>query len=311
MYKFISQFNNSTVSIPGMVIFAIVISVVLSASILAVYFKRLNARLTREIELRRKTEKELVALSRELEQEKERAAALSQEKTQFIANVSHDLRAPVCSVISLSNIFLHNVQTLDLPEKFIRFMGQLHSGAEFLQLMLNNILDYSAFEMNAASVVVEKVDLNKWSESIISVIEPQADLRKVTLDVVTNSVSPIIESDVSRLSQILLNLAHNAIKYSPAGGKVNIGISAAADALEITVIKSGCNISCEDQKHIFDTLYSVSCMESNSSGSDFVLSVVKRNVDLMNGCVSVAYTDGGGAEFKVLIPLESPAGGIS
>jgi len=170
--------------------------------------------------------------------------------------------------------------------------------------MLNNVLDYSAFEMNSATVVVEELAVNKWCEDIVGVIEPQADLRQVVLDVILNSASETIESDVSRLSQILLNLTHNAVKFSPDGGKVHICVSTTADSLEMVVRDSGPGVSAEDRDHIFETFYTTDGIKSNCSGRGIGLSIVKRNVDLMKGSVSIVNVDDGGAEFKVVIPLK-------
>ena len=162
--------------------FFLTISLMAFFVIVAVHFRNLSCGLRREIAKREESEVRLVATNQALTLAKETAEEANLKKTWFIANVSHDLRAPISSMIGLSNIFKHHSESLKLPEKFKVFLDQLHSGGEFLMLMLNNILDLSAFEMDAAVVWPEVVELDEWSAGMMNLVYALAEAKGVRLE---------------------------------------------------------------------------------------------------------------------------------
>jgi signal transduction histidine kinase len=237
----------------------------------------------------------------ELREAKEAAEAANEQKTWFIANVSHDLRAPISSLISLTNIFSHHSNELNLPERFNRFLGQLRSGGDFLMLVLNNILDLSVLEMNAAAVRPETFDLKEWCGNMTNLVRSLAEARNVQVQCTCSGGK--VQADRTRLSQVLLNLAQNAVKFSPEKGTVCIELCLDADALHLNVCDEGPGIAPEERMRIFDLFAQGTAGPSHRSGVGLGLNIVQRNVELLGGAIRLSDAVGGGSCFSATIPL--------
>ncbi len=170
----------------------------------------------------------------------------------FIADISHDLRAPLCSIISLAKIFKHHSASLQLPEKFQRFIKQVNSSGEFLLLLLNNILDCSASEMNSERVSPEEVDLKQCCATVANLVQSLADEKGVTVEFECRVDRKHLVIDRTRLSQILLNLLHNAIKFSPKEGTVSLDVILCDGVLKIEVRDQGPGIPADKLPHLFE-----------------------------------------------------------
>ena len=277
---------------------------ILLLSVITFNFKRLNIRLQKEVTLRQETELSLKETNRELIMAKEISEEANLKKTWFISNVSHDLRAPISAIISLANIFDHHSKSLKLPDKFTRFIRQLNSGSEFLMLMLNNILDHSVFEMDAAMLHPEQVDVKQCMVDIVNLAQPLADERDLTIELKKHSGRNSFFMDRTRLYQILLNLIHNAIKFSPRGGTVIVQCSLQGGRLQIEVRDQGPGIPLEDQKHIFNMFTKSEKLSARHSGTGLGLSIVQRNTELLKGTIKIEQAQPTGAIFKISLPLE-------
>jgi signal transduction histidine kinase len=270
---------------------------------LSIYFRTLNFKLRKEVERRRKMEERILTVNRDLQNAKLTAEEASRKKTWFIANVSHDLRAPISSIIGLANIFRHHANRLDLPEEFHQFLEQLDSSGEFLMLMLNNVLDLSSFEMNAAMVRLEQLPLSEWCDSISNLVQPLASEHGVQVQFKRTLSRDVIEADRTRLSQILLNLIHNAIKFSPENGIVFVEVALQSDTLLMTVRDQGPGIPKEERAKIFHIFEQGTEGPSHKSGTGLGLSIVQRNTKLLHGNIRIEGAQPVGAQFCVEIPL--------
>ncbi|VGO17484.1 Autoinducer 2 sensor kinase/phosphatase LuxQ [Pontiella desulfatans] len=262
---------------------------------ITVYFRHLNAK--------------LLTINKELSDAKEAAEQANRKKTWFIANVSHDLRAPISSIIGLTNIFHHHGKSLELPDKFNAFLEQLKSGGGFLMLMLNNILDLSAFEMNAAAVRPEHFELSEWGGEIGNLVQPLANEQGVQVRI--DATTATIEADRTRLSQILLNLIHNAIKFTPENGTVRIALSCSPSSLEMRVSDEGPGIPEEERERIFDMFAQGAEGPSHRSGVGLGLSIVERNTRLLGGDIRIGNAQPTGTVFTVAVPLGADSSMIS
>lgn len=271
-------------------------------ALLSFHFKRLSARLEQEIKLRLKIEEDLKKSNKELTIAKAISEEANLKKTWFITNVSHDLRAPVSSMISLAQIFDHHGKSLNLPDKFNRFLKQLNSGGEFLMLLLDNILDHSAFEMNATSVCPERVDFAKCFNNIVNLVQPLADEKDISIRVQWKGEQDDAMMDRTRLSQIVLNLLHNAIKFSPKSEVVSLDLNLEDEELHIRIGDSGQGIPAERQKDLFQMFGESEKTGARHSSTGLGLSIVKRNVDLLGGTIQVEQGRPNGATFQVVLP---------
>ena len=265
--------------------------------LVAAHFRNLTVRLKSEIILRKEREEQLRTA-------KDAAEDATRKKTWFIANVSHDLRAPISAMIGLGNIFQHHSNELNLPDKFNRFLDQLHSSGEFLMLLLTNILDLSVFEMDAATVHPEQHDLDEWCLNMSNMIQPLAEERGVQIQMQAHPAGCQIHIDITRLSQILLNLQHNAIKFSPQGGTVRTDVFHTPEQLKLIVQDQGPGIPADERASIFSPFHQGNTEPSNHSGIGLGLSIVQRNTQLLNGILRVDEVLPTGTKFTLEIPLK-------
>lgn len=282
-----------------------VLTVVLILAVISFYFRSLNVRLKEEVALRLDAEKHLQTTNSKLNEAKQIAEEANLKKTWFITNVSHDLKAPVSAMISLSQIFNHHSQSLNLPDKFNRFLRQLNSGGEFLMLMLHNILDHSALEMNAVSVHPETLNLEECCTSMVNLVQALADEKEVSIDVSWQGDHRTLEMDRARVSQILLNLLHNAIKFSPERGTVTLALSIQPESLKFTVSDHGPGISPDKQRELFKMFGQSERSVTGHTSTGLGLSIVKRNVELLGGSIEVSPAQPSGAVFSIAVPLNS------
>ncbi len=206
-------------------------------------------------------------------------------------------------MVSLSHIFNYHSENLQLPEKFTRFLKQLNSGAEFLMLMLNNLLDISAFEMNAVSVNPETIDISQCCAGIANLVQPLADEKNITIQIHHHFEQKTLKIDQTRLSQLTLNLLHNAIKFSPRGGTIFIDVHRQPDLLKFEIRDQGPGIPHEERDGVFDMFTHGKGGASHPSSSGLGLSIVLRNVELLKGTIEIEQAQPHGAIFKVAIPL--------
>jgi len=281
-------------------------SILILLGLLVLHFKVLNMRLRKEAKRRRKMEERLLAANQDLQRAKNMAVEANRKKTRFIANVSHDLRAPISSIIGLTNIFRHHTARLQLPEEFNQFLGQLDSSGEFLMLMLNNVLDFSMFEMDAARVRTEQIQLREWCDSIANLVQPLAAERGIDIQIKKSLPERKVEADRTRLSQILLNLIHNAVKFSPEKGTIFVEISVQLDVLHMRIQNQGPGIPEEARSRIFNMFDQGEGGPSDKSGSGLGLSIVQRNIRLLHGTIRIDDASKSGTVFIVEIPLKSP-----
>jgi signal transduction histidine kinase len=269
---------------------------------LSVDFRIVNQRLIKEVEMRKESERQLMTLNQEMEIAKGKIEDINSKKTIYISDISHDLRAMVSSVISLSNIFRHNSQELGLPKKYDRFFNKLHAEGESTLLMLNNILDFSAFEIDSIAVIIEPVELDAWRSEINDLITPVAQLRDITVTFEVNPGGVTIKSDVLRLSQILLNLIHNTINVLPKCANIYVGMLFVDDRLKLVVRCDGDEMLAKDRQMISDMFSKEAKDPSHHSTTGLGLSILKRNIELLNGTISISDESFAAIEFVVMLP---------
>ena len=271
-------------------------------TLLSFYLKRINLRLQKEVALRLEAENELKSINKKLTIAKKNSEEANQKKTWFITNVSHDLKAPVSAMISLTQIFNHHSKDLKLPEKFNSFLKQLSSGGEFLMLLLDNILDHSAFEMNSVSVCPELVELTACCESLTHITLPLADEKDVAIQLQWHSEERLFHVDRTRLSQILLNLLHNAIKFSPRESVVSLDLTIKNNELLVQVGDQGPGIPPQRQRDLFKMFGESQKAGPRHSSTGLGLSIIKRNIDLLAGTIEVRQNTPQGTLFLIKIP---------
>ena len=265
-----------------------------------------NQQLTaRNAELKRAQEVAVDAL-----QGAERA---SKAKTDFLSNMSHDIRTPMNAIIGITTLMKNELHE---PDKLAEHLEKLESSGRLLLGIINDILDMSRIESGKTTLNIEQMDLLQQIEQVESVISEQAHQRNQEFRVVTTSVQhEHVLADPNRLNQILMNILSNSVKYTPAGGHIRLEVEelprdAHYAKYKFIVQDDGIGMSDAYQKTIFDPFTREEKSGTNHvQGTGLGMAITKSVVDLMGGVISVESAPGQGSRFEVVLefPIDTEA----
>ncbi|NBB94326.1 MAG: HAMP domain-containing protein [Planctomycetes bacterium] len=230
----------------------------------------------------------------------------NQVKTEFLANVSHELRTPLNSIIGFADLLTESDK-----ERTSRFGRNISAAAKSLLAMINDMLDLGKIEAGRADVRFDKVSVTDTCQTLLALMQPQADKKNIDLVDDISDELPLVKTDGGKLQQILYNLLSNAVKFTPAGGKVTltadpVGRSANAPGqVRIAVADSGPGIPEADQAHIFEKFYRVDAtLTKETTGTGLGLAISKELASLLKGKLDLASEPGHGATFILTLPVE-------
>lgn len=222
---------------------------------------------------------------------------LEQMRTQFVANVSHELKTPLTSIKGFAET-LKYVDDAATKEKFLNIINE---EAERLTRLITDILTLSHIEQQK-EIKKEKIDVNKIVEDVYNLMKNTADVKGIQLSIQTQKVKTFI-GDADRFKQMLINLVDNAINYSETGASVCIGTENKTDRCTLWVMDTGVGIAKDQIPRLFERFYRVDKARSRSKGGTGLgLAIVKHIVLEFNGKISVESQLGKGSKFIVEIP---------
>ena len=268
----------------------------------------------------RENYRELAQKNEALKTSFEELKQLDQLKSTFLATVSHELRSPLTSIIGYTEM-LESGAAGALSSGQAEFLGTIRSKADQLLGLISSLLDLGRLEANKLDLKYEAVDPRALFADLASTIVPTANQRNVSLDIRASNDVPKLWGDPVRLSQILLNLADNAVKFSNEGDAVTISaepgeldapgasglgaalFAASRPAVVLTVQDRGMGIAAESLSRVFDAFYQVDAGTTRvHGGAGLGLSIVKQLVDGHEGPIEVASTLGEGTIVSVTLP---------
>jgi two-component system phosphate regulon sensor histidine kinase PhoR len=223
---------------------------------------------------------------------------LSQMKSDFVSNVSHELRTPLALIrMFVETLELERVKTEEKKKEYYTIIGQ---ETERLTYLINNILDFSKMEAGKKVYHMESVDINELVQETVRIYAYHLKNKGFTLetDLFANGLS--VHADRNALSEALLNLLENAVKYSEQVKHITVRTGREGKRTFIEVSDKGIGISAEQQKKIFEKFYRVSTgLEHNTKGSGLGLSIVQHIMKAHRGEISVTSQPGEGSIFKL------------
>ena len=237
------------------------------------------------------------------------AEKANQAKTQFLSQMSHDIRTPLNAIIGFSTIMLEengdNEQVADYTKKI------LSSGKQLL-LLINDVLDMSKIESGKAELSAKNFSLFDMLVSVKEVIKTIADAKHQNFQMdIKEMKHDSFNADESRMNQILINLLNNSVKYTPVGGSIKLVVSSAPsnndrlDRITFIVEDTGYGMS----KSFLEEAFKPFSREQRSDtaqvqGTGLGLAITKNLVDLMGGTIDVISEEGKGSRFTVTIPMK-------
>ncbi|MBZ9635548.1 two-component system histidine kinase PnpS [Clostridium sp. FP1] len=222
---------------------------------------------------------------------------LEKMRTQFVANVSHELKTPLTSIKGFAET-LKYVDDVDTKEKFLNIINE---EAERLTRLITDILTLSHIEQQK-EIKKEKIDVNKIIRDVYNLMKNTADVKGIQLSIEQHSIKALL-GDADRFKQMLINLVGNAINYSETGDSICIGTEVYDDRFILWVKDTGVGIAKKQIPRIFERFYRVDKARSRSNGGTGLgLAIVKHIVLQFNGKIYVESELGLGSKFIVEIP---------
>ena len=230
---------------------------------------------------------------------------LERVRKDFVANVSHELRTPVTVIRGYAETLLRGIVTED-PERATRFISVILNHSERLTTLISDLLTLSELESAEFFLKLNSVPLAGTIRHAASLLEMKAGEKGITIDLTAVEEGSTVLADQGRLEQVFINLLDNAVKYTPAKGKVMVSTARSDDMVTIRVSDTGPGIPPQSLPRIFERFYRVDEGRSrDQGGTGLGLSIVKHIVQLHGGTVSVESNTGKGATFT--LKLRKPA----
>jgi len=234
-------------------------------------------------------------------------AEAAREKSQFMVNVTHELRTPLHGILGLSDLLRAGIYG-PVTERQHESIAGIEVSAKNLLELIDTLLLLARAEAARIELTVATVAVGEVVERVAATGRSMAGRKALTIDVTVPSDLPPIETDRGKLAQILVNLVANAIKFTPEGGRVTIAARSAGDGVEVVVSDTGIGIPREELSRIFEAFHQVDGSTSRAYGGAGVgLSLVRTLSRMLEAHVSVESVEGKGSTFTVRVPsLQAP-----
>jgi two-component system, OmpR family, phosphate regulon sensor histidine kinase PhoR len=234
---------------------------------------------------------------------------LQQIRAEFIDNLSHELRTPLTTISLLAETLTReaDVAGAAVPTKMRDRIGKIEVETGHLVQMVNELLDLSRIESGGGLGVVDLIDPGQLAVESMERLRLFADRQGVTLESDIPPAVPAVRGDEARLGQVLVNLLHNAVKFSPDGGLVTVRVRAEGPDVVTSVIDQGVGIPRSAQARIFERFYKVdrARVRGEAGGTGLGLAIARHVVEQHDGRIWVESEDGAGSTFSFAIPIAS------
>ena len=243
------------------------------------------------------------------------AEKASQAKTDFLSNMSHDIRTPMNAIVGLTTLMENE---LHQPEKLADHLDKLETSGRLLLSIINDILDMSRIESGKTTLSVEPMHLSQQLDQLSTMIRAQASEKAQTFTVSTHLRHENLLADPTRLNQVLMNILSNAVKYTPNGGHIRFEVEELPRnehyaKYRFVVQDDGIGMSEAYQKTLFDPFTREERSGTNKvQGTGLGMAITKNIVDLMGGSISVESATGKGTRFEVVLefPIDTEADAV-
>ncbi len=244
-----------------------------------------------------------------LEVARQAAEHANKAKSQFLSNMSHDIRTPMNAIVGLTAIASSNI---DNKQQIQDCLKKITLSSKHLLGLINDVLDMSKIESGKMTLSSERVSLRELMDSLVNIVQPQVNAKRQQFDVFIHDISvESVCSDGVRLNQVLLNLLSNAVKFTPEGGSIHVALYEEESPrgeeyirVHFRVKDTGIGMSEEFRKKVFESFEREdSARVHRTEGTGLGMAITKYIVDAMGGTIDVASEQGKGTEFHVTLDL--------
>jgi signal transduction histidine kinase len=233
-------------------------------------------------------------------------AIISQDRDrsrEFLADVSHELRTPIAALRTFNELLLEGAA--EEPATREEFLRGSRQQVDRLDWLAANLLELSKLDSGLVALQLRDEDLRTVAEDAVDHALPMAERKGVSLRLDAPPVPVIQPHDPPRLGQVLGNLISNAIKFTPAGGHVEVAVAATEEGARFIVRDDGVGIDPAELEHVFDRFYrGTRRPEERAGGSGLGLAIARSIVDMHEGRVTISSTPDVGTEVEVTLPRQ-------
>jgi PAS domain S-box-containing protein len=241
----------------------------------------------------------------ELQQAKQKAEQASLSKSQFLANMGHELRTPMNVIVGYSEMLEEEIKELDRPN-LLKDIKSVHAAAKLLLGVIDGILDISRIEVGKMQLFAEDFDLNLMIQSVINTIQPLLENRANNLQLLCENTLGEVHTDLTKVRQILFNLLSNASKFTEQG-TITLEVKRLTEAKHEWIIfrvsDEGIGMTAEQQADLFQVFIQADASATRQyGGSGLGLAIVKHFTEMLGGTIHVESQFGKGSRFTVRLP---------
>ncbi len=222
-------------------------------------------------------------------------------RREFVGNISHELRTPLASIKAL----VETLQDGAIEDKTVAFdfLEKVNAEVDSMTQMINELIELSRIETGKSNFKYEPVNLNLFIQETVNRFLPQAERKQIALLTELQPDLPEVKMDRERIQQALNNMFHNAIKFTPQNGRIEVKTDVKDDSAVVQVTDTGIGISAEDLPHIFERFFKADKSRS-SQGSGLGLAISKHIVQAHGGQIWVQSQEGKGSKFGFSLPIK-------
>jgi signal transduction histidine kinase len=243
---------------------------------------------------------------RALHEAMEKAEAASRAKTEFLATMSHELRTPLNAIIGFSEVLKRELLGPLGQDRYREYAKDINESGAHLLSLISDILEYSKSESGKLRLVESEVDLNQMVANVIRQQGPRAEVAGISLHREGVEQPIRIRGDERKLRQVLMNLVSNAVKFTPMGGEVRVGLSRDDEGhVLLRVIDTGIGIAAEDMPKVFTAFGQIdNAWSRRYEGTGLGIPLAKAMIELHDGALTIASNVGSGTIVTVRLPRE-------
>jgi two-component system, OmpR family, phosphate regulon sensor histidine kinase PhoR len=225
-------------------------------------------------------------------------SGMEAQRQDFISNVSHEIQSPLTAISGFAALLKSDSLT---KEQRVHYIDVIETESKRLSKLSDNLLKLSTLESENAPLSKSNFRLDKQLEHAVLILEPQWMKKNIDVDAELEKITLYADEDL--LSQVWINLIHNAVKFTPENGKIEVGLHRQDNRIACTVADNGVGISPSDQIHIFERFFKVDKARDRALGGNGLgLSLCKKIAELHGGQISVESEPGRGTKFIVTLP---------
>lgn len=230
--------------------------------------------------------------------------AMNKLRSDFLSMVSHELKAPLSSLLMQISVVLDGLAG-EVTPKQSDMLGKAKEKTKGMITLVNDILDYRRLQEGKSIQKIEGLDLAEILQRTVDLMRLSAEEKGVSITCEFAQDLPVFSGDRGGMEAIFVNLISNAIKYTPRGGKVTVSLNRKGKGIRLMVVDTGIGIPSDDIDRIFEKFYRIKTEQTKSiAGSGLGLSIVKGIVDAHGGEIHVKSEEGNGTTFTVILPGE-------